>query len=420
MKYEKIKEKNYDIYLIKTDKFKTINVSTLLFNKYNKNNVTKEKFISDFLINTNNNAKTEVLMSKKYMELYEPRISVNDVFRDIHMKIFDITFLNEKYTEKDMNKKTINFYYDIIFNPNTCEDGLDEKSFKINKEAYKSIYMRNKEDSSSTAYFNALKNISEDNPVKIDIRGSIEDLEKIDRKECLNYYLNELKNSKFMVFVTGDYTNELIDIIKNNLDNKVNNVNIDYLKEFNVEKVINEREIIDESNFKQSIVYIIYKIIGMSSYEREVVLPILNNVLGGSSSKLFNNVREKHSLAYYAYSDYLSSYNILYMYAGISNNNYKETVKLMKNQLNEIMNGNITNEELSGAKETIISSILKSEDRITGIANSLKSNIISGISLNEELKEKIKSVTKEDLINLSRKLELDLTYLLKGEKDENN
>ena len=420
MKYEKIKEKNYDIYLIKTDKFKTINVSTLLFNKYNKNNVTKEKFISDFLINTNNNAKTEVLMSKKYMELYEPRISVNDVFRDIHMKIFDITFLNEKYTEKDMNKKTINFYYDIIFNPNTCEDGLDEKSFKINKEAYKSIYMRNKEDSSSTAYFNALKNISEDNPVKIDIRGSIEDLEKIDRKECLNYYLNELKNSKFMVFVTGDYTNELIDIIKNNLDNKVNNVNIDYLKEFNVEKVINEREIIDESNFKQSIVYIIYKIIGMSSYEREVVLPILNNVLGGSSSKLFNNVREKHSLAYYAYSDYLSSYNILYMYAGISNNNYKETVKLMKNQLNEIMNGNITNEELSGAKETIISSILKSEDRITGISNSLKSNIIYGISLNEELKEKIKSVTKEDLINLSRKLELDLTYLLKGEKDENN
>ena len=420
MKYEKIKEKNYDIYLIKTDKFKTINVSTLLFNKYNKNNVTKEKFISDFLINTNNNAKTEVLMSKKYMELYEPRISVNDVFRDIHMKIFDITFLNEKYTEKDMNKKTINFYYDIIFNPNTCEDGLDEKSFKINKEAYKSIYMRNKEDSSSTAYFNALKNISEDNPVKIDIRGSMEDLEKIDRKECLNYYLNELKNSKFMVFVTGDYTNELIDIIKNNLDNKVNNVNIDYLKEFNVEKVINEREIIDESNFKQSIVYIIYKIIGMSSYEREVVLPILNNVLGGSSSKLFNNVREKHSLAYYAYSDYLSSYNILYMYAGISNNNYKETVKLMKNQLNEIMNGNITNEELSGAKETIISSILKSEDRITGISNSLKSNIIYGISLNEELKEKIKSVTKEDLINLSRKLELDLTYLLKGEKDENN
>ena len=92
----------------------------------------------------------------------------------------------------------------------------------------------------------------------------------------------------------------------------------------------------------------------------------------------------------------------------------------MKNELNEIMNGNITNEELSGAKETIISSILKSEDRITGISNSLKSNIIYGISLNEELKEKIKSVTKEDLINLSRKLELDLTYLLKGEKDENN
>ena len=415
MKYKKIEEKNYDIYLIKTNKFKTISISTLLFNKYDKEDITKEKFISDFLINSNKEAKTEVLMSKKYMELYEPRINVSDMFRDIHIKTFDSTFLNEKYTEKGMNKKNIDFYYDIIFKPNIDKYGFEEKCFNINIEAYRSMYLRNKEDSSSTAYFNALKNISEDLPIKVDVRGNISDLEKIDRKESLEYYKNELKNSKFMVFVVGDYTDDIINNIKINLDNKVNKIDINIKKEFDIHKVINEREVIDDSDFKQSIVYLIYKIIGLTKKERESVLPILNNILGGSSSKLFNNVREKKSLAYYAYSDYFSSYNIIYMYAGISNNNYKEAVKLMKNELNEIIKGNITDEEINGAKESLSSSLLKIDDKISGIINSLKSHIIFEIPMHDELREKYNSVTKEEIIKLAKKIELDVTYLLKGE-----
>ena len=118
MSYKVIKCDNYDIYLIKTNKFKTINISTILISDYKKEEITINKFISEYLVNSNEYAKDEVSMSKKYMYLYEPSISVNDFFSNEHHKIYSTTFLNEKYTEKGMNKKTIDFYYSILFNPN--------------------------------------------------------------------------------------------------------------------------------------------------------------------------------------------------------------------------------------------------------------------------------------------------------------
>ena len=419
MKYKKIKEENYDIYLVKSTKFKTIDITTVLINDYDYKDITKEKFISDYLVNSNEYAKNEVLMSKKYMELYEPRISITDGFRDKHIKTYSLTFLDEKYTEKGMNKKVIDFYYDIMFKPNIDDNGLEINSFNINKDAFKSIYNRNKEDSSSTAYFNALKNISEDNPLKYDYRGNLEDLEKIDRKEILNYYLDQLDRSKYIVFVTGDYNDEIISIIKENLKNVKNNDHS--LKEyFDINKVKEERKVIDNSNFKQSILYMIYKINDMNERERTIILPVLNNILGGSSSKLFNNVREKKSLAYYAYSSIFPSYNILFMYAGISNNNYDEAVKTMKNELNEIIIGNITDDELNDAKESIYSGLLKKDDSINGIKDSIIRNVLFNYPLNEELIEKIKDVTKEDIILLASKLQLDVIYLLKGGKNNEN
>ena len=61
----------------------------------------------------------------------------------------------------------------------------------------------------------------------------------------------------------------------------------------------------------------------MSIRERYIVLPVLNEILGGNSSKLFNNVREKNSLAYYVYSMFAPSSSMLYLSAGIEKSNYE-------------------------------------------------------------------------------------------------
>lgn len=416
MKYKKVEGKNYDIYMLKSTKFKTIHISTVLINNYKKEDITKEKFISEYIRNTNATAKSEVLMSKKNMELYDPRISISDVFRDVHLKVYNLTFLNEKYTELGMNKKTIDFYYDIMYKPNIKDNKFEKLNFEIVKETMKSWYSRDEEDSSGTAFFNAFSHVRDELPIKLDIRGNKKDLEKINRTELYSYYKEELKNSKFLVFVTGDYGDDVIDTIKRNLDGKVSKSDYDIKKYFSVNESNDVLEISDDSNFNQSILYMIYKILNMTDREREYVLPVLNNILGGSSAKLFNNVREKHSLAYYAYSDIYSANNILYMYAGISLENYEKCTNLMKEQVEEIINGNVSQKEISGAKESIYSSLLKTDDSLSGISNSLKGNVIFGITPYDELKKNFENVTKEEIVNLSKKLNLDVIYLLKGAK----
>ena len=416
MKYNHIEEKNYDIYLIKTDKFKTINISTVFISDYKKEEITKEKFISEFLLNSNNLAKDEVSMSKKYMDLYGPSMYIDNLFLDKQHRICTTTFLNEKYTEKGMNKKSIDFYYSIIFNPNIDNGKFNENNFNITKSKMISWYKMDEEDSRSMAYFHSLSNISDDLPIKVDTRGNIDELLKIKREELKDFYLDKLNKSRVAVFVVGNYDDVVINCIKDNLNHNVNKNNIEIKSNFDVSKVDKVKQVIEEKDFNQSIVFLIYKIIKMTDRERNLVLPVLNNILGGSSAKLFNNVREKNSLAYYAYSGYSQSNNILYMYAGISKENFEKCTKLMKQELDDMVNGNITEEELENAKNSLDSGILMNLDNIGVINNNLKGQVLLGLLSLEEYKEGYKTVTKEEVINLSKKLELDVEYLLKGVK----
>ena len=417
MNYKVINCENYDIYLIKTNKFKTINISTVFMSNFKKEDITKDKFISEYLVSTNNDAKDEVSMSKKYMELYEPNISINDAYTDMHHKICSTTFLNEKYTEKGMNEKTIDFYYNIVFNPNLDDNEFEENNFKIIFNEMKSWYKLDEEDSQSMAFFNSLSNIIDDIPIKIDYRGNINDLKKIRREELKDYYFNKISKSKVSVFVVGEYDDSLIESIKSNLNNKVKKNNYNYSNIFNVSNSAKVKKVVEEKDFNQSILYLIYKIYNMTDRERNFVLPVLNNILGGSSAKLFNNVREKNSLAYYAYSGISSTNSILYMYAGISKENYDKCVKLMKEQLEEIKNGNISFNELNNSINTLVSGVLTNYDNIGSINNNLKGQVFFKYPSFDELKKEYKTVTIEEIIQLSKKIDLDIEYFLKGVKE---
>lgn len=420
MKYKKIERDNYDLYYFKTSKYKLINITTLLINDLDENNITLDNFLSSYIINTSKKYNNELLMNKKYIDLYNPRYSVYDIYRDKHYKFFDITFLDDKYLDNKNNKEVIDFYYDSIFNINEKNNKLDKNQTNLIKEQMKSSYLLDEEDPSIKAYYNSFKLIRDDLPIKINPRGNKKDLKKINIKDSFEYYNDSIKNGKFIVFITGNVDEKIIKIIDDNIKDKVNKNEYDIKVNYEVTNVKKVKEKIQKSKFNESILYLIYKIPNISIREREILLPVFNNILGGSSSRLFNNIREKNSLAYYAYSNYIRHFGILYMYAGISSKNYDKTVSLMKNTLEDIQNGDITNDEIKDSVEVIKSSLLKNEDNIYSIVNDMILTVLFNKISKEEYKKEILTVKKEELVNLSKKLELDVIYLLKGETHENN
>lgn len=416
MKYKKIERDNYDLYYYKTNKYKQVNITTLLINNMDEKNITLDNFLSSYIITTSKKYNSEISMNKKYMDLYNPTFSVYDIYRDLHFKLYDITFLEEKYLEKGNNKKVIDFYYDSIFNINENNNKLDSIETKLIKEQLKTEYKLDEENPIEKAYYNSFKLISDDLPIKINPKGNKRDLIKINEKNSCKYYKDRLKSGKVIVFITGNINDELLRDIDNNLKDKVykNDYNIkDFYDVTNVKKVNNK---IEKSKYNESILYLIYKIPNITKREREVVLPLFNNILGGPSSRLFNNIREKNSLAYYAYSNFIKHFGILYMYAGVSNSNSNKTIELMKETLKDIQNGNITNKEIIESKEAIMSSLKKNEDNIYSIVNDMITRVLFNKISIDTYKKELKEITKKELINLSNKLELDVIYLLKGVK----
>ena len=102
-------------------------------------------------------------------------------------------------------------------------------------------------------------------------------------------------------------------------------------------------------------------------------------------------------------------------YAGIDKKDKDLCIKLVNKALDEMVNGEFTDDDFNNAKRTIVSSIRMSEDTLGGIINNYLFNELDNLPLYDERIKEINSVTKEEVIELAKKFKLNTIYLLTGE-----
>ena len=149
-------------------------------------------------------------------------------------------------------------------------------------------------------------------------------------------------------------------------------------------------------------------------------LYVFNALFGGApSSRLFLNVREKLSLCYYASSMVDVRKGYLLMSAGIEPDNLEEARSEIFAQLEDLRNGNISDEELTSAIAGVVSDLHSAEDSQDAMENFVLANALSGLDcMPSELAELCKEVTKEQITAIAAGLECDQIYLLRPEQDE--
>ena len=142
---------------------------------------------------------------------------------------------------------------------------------------------------------------------------------------------------------------------------------------------------------------------------------VYNSILGnGANSMLFQNVREKASLAYTVKSTYIRQKSNIFIRAGIEIENYEKALELIKEQLNNIETGNFTEEDIENAKCFLISGI-------KAIPEEQDSELIfyigAEISKTEENLDfyisQIEKVTKDEIIEFAKKIQYNMIYFLK-------
>ena len=145
-------------------------------------------------------------------------------------------------------------------------------------------------------------------------------------------------------------------------------------------------------------------------------MQMLNAILGaGMTSKLFLHIRERMSLCYSIDSAYYGSKGILLVNAGIDFDKESTVREEVLRQLQACRDGDITDEEMTAAREAILSSLRAVHDSPGSIESFYATAALSATILDwEGYLQAVEAVTREDVVRCARSLTLNSTYFLKG------
>ena len=421
MKYDFYDEKAYNLHLFKTDKFRTITIKVNFRRKIVKEEITIRSFINPLLLLSSKNYPSERLSCKKLENLYSPQIGGNERrVGNYAITTFYINMINEKYTKAGMNKDSLAFFKEILFNPDVTDGAFSTRSFNIVKNDIRTKLKSIKDNLKYYSTVRMLEHMDPNSPLSYR-SGYLEEMDSINESKVYEYYKSMLNSDIVDIFVLGDMDFcEMRKLISDMIP--INTIKKQYKDIYIEQKAITKKinKVDEEHQISQAKLVIGCKIDKLNDFERKYVLPIYSDILGGPSySKLFQSVREKNSLAYYVYSNYSRGDNILSVSSGINKESFPKALKLIKQEFSNMAKGNIDDNELKRAKEDLHSIVKQIEDKPLRLINNYVSQFLFDLDDIETRKKEIFKVTIDDIKNISKKIHMDTVYLLHGgDEDE--
>lgn len=417
MNYKKYEMGSYNLHIIKSDKFKTVSMKINFKRKTTKKDITYRNLLKDILLESNSKFKTKRMLNIETEELYNLNYGANNyISGNYSIMSFDCVFLNDIFTEKGMTDKSISFLIDLILKPNVANNKFDENSFRICKAALKDNIESLKDRTNEYSTIRMLEEMDKKAISSYRAIGYLDDLEKIDEHELYEYYESVIKSDLVDVFIIGEVDDtEIKNIFREKFSiNTMKKPGLShYIEHDKFRKRI--KTVKEESKTEQSNLIIGLKADKLTPFERKYVVLIYSHILGGGpDSKLFRSVREKNSLCYSVTSSFSQVFSIMTIKVGINAKDYKKAVSLIKKELKNMEKGEFEESEIEASKMTYISAFKEIEDSQKSIISTYVSREYLEFDEPDERIKLVNKVTKNDIINLTKKIHLDTIFLLEG------
>lgn len=421
MNYKKIDMGSYQLHFIQTDRFKTITVRVCLRDKIVKEEITLRNFLTTFLTYSTDTYRSKRELVLKAQDLY----AVNAYTKSyragrFNMISFYLSMLNEKYTEKGMLSASLDFLADIIFHPNFYDEEKFQEAFQYLYQSMETSIKGLKENPTLYSAVRMLEEMDKDAPYAYHEHGYLSDLEKIDKQLLEEYYHKMISSSLVDIYVIGDFDeDEMLLYMKEKM--AFETFKRPKVSQLIVHDKLPKRAKIrkEEVDGNQSKLTIGCKIGQLDEFERNYILSIYNMILGsGSESKFFRIIREQNSMAYYVYSSLNKLDSLMLIRAGISKDNFEQVVKLIKKEMKEMATGDFKEEDIEIAQNNYLTLLKEIEDNENAIIETYLAKDLLNLGDIEERKQMIKKVTKEDIIQVAKKVKIDTIFLLEGNKED--
>ncbi len=329
---------------------------------------------------------------------------------------FYAEYISDKYTLEDegLLDKVFSLLLEIITQPVLVNGVFKEDYVTSEKENLKRLIESRVNDKVQYAVERCFEEMCTEEPFGIYDYGSIEDIEKIDSKALYQHYTKALQTMPVDIYFTGDIDNSKIIELSEKLK-KLERINIKEIGIGEIDKDIKEVKIITEKmNVNQGKLTMGFRTYIAPGSKEYYSLMVYSTVLGGGMhSKLFQNVREKASLAYYAFSRLEKFKGLMVISSGIESENKDKAIDIINKQLEDIKKGKISDYEYDSTLKSIETGIKSLKDSQLQMVDFYMSQDLTGQGDNfDTLVEKVKKVTKEDIVKAAKNIKLDTIYFL--------
>lgn len=392
---------------IETKKFKTNVYALYLTIPLTKENVTYNALIPTVLKRGCEKYNNQLEISKKLEEMYDATfgIGITKVGNNEVLKFY-LESLNNNYlpNNEDLSKTSIEMLLNIVMKPYLVNGKFDDDYVEQEKENLKKVIESRKDNKDTYATNRLLEEMFKEEPYGLYKFGNIDEIDNITSEKLYEKYKELIKNSEKYLYIVGDVEN--LNIESYNIDEK----EITISKEFPVKISEKENIVKEQMDVTQGKL-----VIGLNTpNNKQEVIALYNTILGkGANSKLFLNVREKEGLAYSAGSTYLKRNNAIIISTGIEVSKYNKAIEVIKNQLKDMEDGNITEKEMKDAKQFINAGLnLINESSENMIEYRFDKDLYNEEIDIEKYRKKIEEVKKEDIVKVAKQIKIDTIYFL--------
>lgn len=421
---QSVEKNGIHYHFIPTDKFKTITLVAKLKAPLNRETITKRALLPYVIQQGTVQYPSEKQLQEKLDNLYGALFHVTTTKKgEQNILHFQLELANEKFVGEANNitNEALQLFHEIIFSPLIKDDKLPKDIITREKRQLenkiKSIYDQ------KIAYANKrlIEEMFVDEPFSLHTDGYIEDLPSIQSENLADYYKTILKEDQFDLYVLGDFNAQSMQQTVTSLFKR--GIVTSNQEKKNVSKStepIQPKRITEADAIQQAKLHIGYRTNILYEDDAYSALQVFNGLFGAfPNSKLFLNVREKHSLAYYIASRLESHIGLLLVYSGVDSAEYERTLSIVEDQFEQLRTGNFTDDELASVQNLIINNIKETLDHPLGTIELLYQQVIGEKNLSpDEFIKEIKEVTREDILEVAEQIQLDTIYILAREVGE--
>lgn len=422
MEYKKFEYPSFNLYTVKTNKFKTCQMEIIFKDEARREDVMLKTFLADLMTDCSSKYHSRKEVARYLEELYQASFyGLTNKTGNLIMTSFVLNFLNPKFAlEQDYLEHVLALPFEMILNPAINAGDFDIKNFNVVKNRLHDEILSVGENITRVSLKKALEKLDHNSPTSYGVLGTIEELEEISPKTLAEAY-QDLIASSCDIYIIGDLDMDMVaNIIFKYFKNPV--VKTKKLSDLYAHNPALKRlrTYQEESKFLETNLVQIYSLENLDEKEKIITLYFYNFLLGGGglNTKLYQLLREKNSLCYGVKSMYLKYDNLLVVQTSISKNDVKKAQKLIHQAFREMKMGEFSEEELNNAKESFIFSLNLSLDNPGGILNNYIFHILDDLPLIEDRIKMIEDVTKEKIVAVASKIKPNISFVLEGE--ENN